>query len=177
MKYFTYQRFQALQDTDGSAMDAADAAWQAAVEQYDAYLQTVRPDLPGPVQRLLDGFYYHDARVLSLGQRGDVFVISLQLDVPPNELLTLSYVLAGPPDLRQHSDPGPAGDGAPLWQYEELEVVGEGSGRHFVHSILFDNGWELRLPFRDVQLATTDPIFPRPRTGTAQGMAAFAGPA
>src|SRR5271170_2961477 len=105
MKYFTQQRSQALQNFDGPAMDAADADWEAAVEQYDGYLQTIRPDLPEPVLRLLDGFYYHDARVLSLGRRDDVFVISLQLDVPPNELLTLSYALAGPPELREHPTP------------------------------------------------------------------------
>src|SRR5260370_31155252 len=85
----------------GDARDAADAAWAEAVARYDAYLQTIRPEMPETVRELVDGFYLHDARVLSMGRRGDTFVISLQLDVPPSELLTIPYTLAGAPDITQ----------------------------------------------------------------------------
>ena len=51
--------------------------------------------MPESVRELVDGFFLHDARVLSMGRRGDTFVISLQLDVPPNELLTVTYTLTG----------------------------------------------------------------------------------
>ena len=68
-------------------MDAADTAWEEAVERYEAYLQTIRPDLPASVRQLLDGFYLHDANVLSMGRQGNTFIIVLQLDVPPHDLL------------------------------------------------------------------------------------------
>ena len=55
------------------------------------------------------------------------------------------------------------------WLYEEIEWVCEGGRKHFVHSILFSNGWEVRLPFQDVQTATAFPMLPHPRsTKTAE---------
>jgi hypothetical protein len=38
MKYFTRQRYLALQERGEDAMDAADAAWGEAVERYEAHL-------------------------------------------------------------------------------------------------------------------------------------------
>jgi hypothetical protein len=170
MKYFTWQRDLALQNFESAAMAAADADWEAAVDQYEAYLDTIRPELPESVRQLLDGFYYHDARVLSMGRRGDVFVITLQLAVPPNDLLTIVYTLEGTPELSKHPVAGAANE-VPLWQYEELELI-RGDGRsHFVHSILFENGWELRVPFREVQLTTAYPLFPLPRMQPAPALA------
>jgi hypothetical protein len=164
MNYFTRERYLALQDRGDDALDAADAAWAEAVARYDASLQTIRPEMPESVRELLDGFYLHDARVLSMGRRGETFVISLQLDVPPNELLTITYSLAGAPEIKQELFPWATAAAAPEWLYEEIELVREGNQSHFVHSILFNNGWEVRLPFREVHLATAYPTFPYPRT-------------
>jgi hypothetical protein len=102
-----------------------------------------------------------------MGRRGDVFVMTLQLDVPPNDLLTVTYTLAGSPEVLKPQAADGSDEGAPLWQYEELELVREEGRPHFVHSILLDNGWELRLPFRDVQLTTAEPFYPPPRTPAA----------
>jgi hypothetical protein len=164
MNYFTRDRYLALQDRGHDAMDAADAAWDQAVARYDAYLQTIRAEMPEAVRELLDGFYLHDARVLSMGRRGDTFVISLQLDAPPNELLTITYRLAGTPDITQELFPWASAAATPEWLYEEIELIREGNQSHYVHSILFSNGWEVRLPFREVDLATAYPTFPYPRT-------------
>jgi len=164
MNYFTRARYLALQERGDDAMDAADAAWAEAVARYDAYLQSIRPEMPETVRELVDGFYLHDARVLSMGRRGDTFVISLQLDVPPSELLTITYTLSGAPDIKQDLFPWATSGAAPAWLYEEIELVHEGERSRFVHSILFSNGWELRLPFREVRVATAYPTFPYPRT-------------
>jgi hypothetical protein len=171
MNYFTRERYLALQEHGDGAMDAADAAWDDAVARYDAYLQTIRPELPESVRQLLDGFYLHGARVLSMGRRGDRFVISLQLDVPPNELLMITYSLAGAPDIKQDLFPWAKSDATPAWLYDEIELIREGNQGHFVHSILFSNGWEVRLPFREVCLATAYPTFPYPRTPKAVSQA------
>jgi hypothetical protein len=50
------------------------------------------------------------------------------------------------------------------WLYDEVEQVPEGHRKHFVHSILFSNGWEIRLPFRDVHTTTVFPLLPHPRS-------------
>ena len=164
MNYFTRERYLALQERDDDAMDAADAAWATVADQYDAYVRTIRPELPEAVRQLLEGFYLHDARVLSMGQRGDTFVITLQLDVPPNELLTITYSLAGTPEIRTDRFPWAAPAETPHWLYEEIELVHDGNERRFAHSILFSNGWEVRLPFRAVDMATAYPMFPAPHT-------------
>jgi hypothetical protein len=162
MKYFTRERYLALQERGDEAMDAADAAWAEAVARYEAYLQTIRPEMPETVRELVDGFDLHDARVLSMGRRGDTFVISLQLDVPPSELLTVTYTLAGAPDINQDLFPWAKAGAVPAWLYEEIELVRKGERSHFVHSILFSNGWEVRLPFREVRVATAYPTLPAP---------------
>lgn len=164
MNYFTRQRYLALQERGDDAMDAADAAWEEAVQRYDAYVQSIRPEMPESVRELVDGFFLHDARVLSMGRRGDTFSISLQLDVPPNELLTITYALAGAPEIEQELFPWVSPGATPAWLYEEIELIHQGEQSHFVHSILFGNGWEARLPFREVCLATAEPTFPLPRT-------------
>jgi hypothetical protein len=164
MNYFTRERYLALQQRGDEAMDAADAAWAEAVERYDAYVRTIRPEMPEAVRELLEGFYLHDARVLSMGRRGDTFVISLQLDVPPNELLTITYSLAGTPEIKQDLFPWATAAATPHWLYEEIELIRQGNEPYFVHAILFSNGWEVRLPFRAVSLATAYPTFPYPRT-------------
>jgi len=163
MKYFTRERYPALQEGGDAAMDAGDAAWAEAVDRYDAYLQTIRAEMPEAVRELLDGFHWHDARVLSMGRRGPTFIISVQLDVQPNELVTITFNLTGTPEIRQDLFPWATADAAPAWLYEELELSGAGDQSHFVHLILFSNGWEMRLPFREVHLATAYPTFPYPR--------------
>jgi hypothetical protein len=163
MKYFTRQRYLAMQNLQVQAMDVADAEWQKAVDEYETYLQTIRPALSEPLRQLLERFYLHDARVLSMGQRDESFVITLQLDVPPNELLTITYTLAGPPEIKAEPFPWVKNADSAAWLYDEIEQLPEG-GRPFVHSILLSNGWEMRLAFREVQMTTAFPVLPHPRS-------------
>lgn len=163
MKYFTPELYIRLQDCEPGAMDAADTTWEDAAQRYDSYLQTILPDLPPAVRQLLDGYYLHDAEVLSAGRQGDTFVILLQLDVPPNDLLYLTYTLTADPLINRSALPAEHRSPRMTWQYEELEVCGSGETRHYRHAILFSNGWEIQVSFRDVRLATVQPIYPCPR--------------
>src|SRR5260370_808273 len=110
MRFFTPDRYLVLQNTDPTVMNAADTAWEDAVERHDAYLRNIDSELPGSVRNLLDGYCLHDARVLSIGKRGDEFVISLQLDVPPKDLLTITYTLAGQPEIDKQAFAPPGGE-------------------------------------------------------------------
>jgi hypothetical protein len=57
----------------------------------------------------------NEVRVLSMGQRGNTFAISLQLDVLPNELLTITYHLAGTAEIKQELFPWAGPAATPHW--------------------------------------------------------------
>jgi len=104
-----------------------------------------------------------------MGQRGDTFVLSLQLDVPPNDLLTITYSLTGTPVVNQETFPWVKDAYGVAWLYDEIELVGEAGQKQFVQSILLSNGWQIRLSFRDVQTTTAFPLLPHPRAGRMGG--------
>jgi hypothetical protein len=141
-------------------MDAADAEWEKAVQEYEDYLAGVRPGLTPSVWELLEGHHLHDADVLSMGRQDDLFVVTLQLDVPPHELLTISYTLDGPATVNERAFSPAAGSTRPRWLYEELERLPAGDASTYRHSVLFSNGWEIQVPFRDVRLAAARPVYP-----------------
>jgi hypothetical protein len=156
MKYFTPERYLALQDfSSNEAMNAADADWEKEVDAYEAQLALIRPRLPESVRQLLEGYFLHDADVISVGRQNGRFDVVLQLDVPPNDLLTISYVLTGEPTLNTAAFPAPGSTG-PLWLYEELDATPQG----YLHSVLFSNGWTLDVPFNDVTLTASTAVFP-----------------
>jgi Protein of unknown function (DUF4085) len=164
MKYFTKNLLERYGSPDDAVARCAEDKWEGALDRYEAYLQTIRPDMPESVRQLEDGFYFHDARVLSMGRRDENFVISLQLGVPPNELLTITYSLAGSPEINKEPFAGGKDTPFPWWLYEEIEQVRTGDRKHFIHSILFSNGWEISLPFSDVQVSRAEPVYPLPGT-------------
>lgn len=164
MKYFTPERYLALQDfSSAAAMNAADTDWEEAVAQYDAYLHSVLPSAPASVRQLVEGFFLHDADVLSMGRQGQELVVVLQLDPPPNDLLTIVYTLAGEPTINRAAFAAEHDSGRAEWMHEELEVIDPGEPGQFRHSILLSNGWEIRVPFQAVQLKTAQPVLPSQR--------------
>lgn len=165
MKYFTPERYAALQDlSSDAAMHAADADWDDAEEKYDAYYRSVEGLLPGECQRFQDTYYLHDAAILYIGQQGDRFVIALRLDPPPQQVLLLSYELAGEPRIYRDVLPSVYCEkGSASWQYDEIELVSQ-HPTVCIQSILFSNGWEVQLPFRALRIEEVQPLFPMPQT-------------
>ncbi len=48
----------------------------------------------------------------------------------------------------------------PAWNEGAVRLA-----RRAIRWILFDNGWEIRIPFRDVRLKTVRSIYPCPPSG------------
>src|SRR5439155_23566280 len=103
--------------------------------------------------------------------RAPSFVIALQLDAPPKELLVLHYrgVRFDGPPFRPRWHPR-----FPFLElrHDEIELAPADGQVEFLHNILFSEGVELRLRFADFDFATLKPmteIFSRPnaRTKTA----------
>ena len=149
MKYFTpslYGRMQAIVEDE---VEAAHAEWERAVDRYERRLSKIRPTLPKPLRYLLEDLYLHDANVLSLARNGDKFVIVLELEVPPKNLVVITYTLAGKPVIDFAALPPEHCTTHPLWMYDEVNVSQK---RLYSHEILFSNGWHVRLRFRAVEV-------------------------
>lgn len=166
MKYFTPERYIALQDfSTDEVMNAADAAWEEAVDQYDAYYRSVEAALPGEYRKLQESYYLHDATILYMGRRGNSFLISLRLDPPPQQVLQLTYELEGEPIIDREALPtAHRGTGVVDWMHDEVEVISQ-TPLVCVHSILLGNGWEVQLPFRTLRVEEVQVLIPAPQNG------------
>jgi hypothetical protein len=187
MKFFTPELIDRFGSDDDRVALAAQTELEQSSEAYSRRLSEVASELPQRFQELLDRYYMHDARIidhsfLGNGDSGSLegsearasisgwksaeraegrlisFWMVLELDTPPRELLALQYrsVLVEGVDIHQalREDECPYFE----WQYDEVELVDTGRGKEFRHSILFTNGLELRLRFKDFDFATLKPI-------------------
>jgi hypothetical protein len=161
MKYFTPPLIAMGRSEDDAVLDEQDRLWDEAGERYRAHLDGVRPHLPPGLRQVLDHYYLHDAVVHGMGEQGRLFVIVLRLDTPPHSLLTFEYDLVEDPVIDRDALPAPLRyKGAEVsWQYDEVEMV-PGTLPTWVQSVLFDNGWEVRLHFRDVRVREVQPLIP-----------------
>lgn len=92
------------------------------------------------------------------GERSS-FLMALQLDPPPKEVLVLHYRFVRIDEISRHRPLDD--DRCPFleWQHDEVELVRSDAGQpEGEHAILFTNGIELRLRFADFDFATLQPM-------------------
>ena len=160
MKYFTPESHVRLQDfTSDAAMNAADAASEAAQQRYDAHLQAIEPEMP-PCYHQFDDLLLHGAHVWTIGWKGDQLVMVLHKDIPPRDVVILTYTLTREPYVNRDAFPPLYRSNVMDFLYDEFDLVHEGSEKTIIQSILFGNGWEIRLHFRDVKVMLTEPLYP-----------------
>ena len=171
MKYFTPQLIVMGQSKDDQILEEQQRLWDEAGERYVAYLDSVRPRFPTGLRQIDESYYLHDAIIRGMGRRGEVFVMILQLDTPPQSILTFTYDLVEDPIIRKNVLPEEiCGTGSVVdWQYNELEMV-PGKPPNWRESLLLSNGWELTLHFRDVHVQEVQAVLPAPRNGTVSGI-------
>lgn len=150
MKYFTPELFVALQADDDDAMDAADAAWEDAVEAYSKRLSIIREGFPESACDLLDKYQLHDAVIEHLGQDGEKFVIVLRLEWPRGVTLILIYDITAPPMVKDDALPERHRASHCQWMYDEIDLGIDGVG--FTHSIFLSNGLEIGMQFHAVRV-------------------------
>jgi hypothetical protein len=164
MKHFTPELIVAYGSDEPSVWKEAAAKWETACARYNASLATLKPAFPPGLRYLEENYSLHDAVIRGMGRRDGTFVFVLQLDPPPQPLLTMTYDLVEepivksdvlPPDFRStagHID----------WQYDEIEKSSE-QAPTWQQSILLSNGWEIVLHFRDLRVEEIQALIPPPR--------------
>jgi len=160
------------QAPDERVLDEQGRLWEEAGARYVAYLDSLRPRLPAGLRQIDASYYLHDAILRGMGRSGASFVIILQLDTPPQSILTCTYDLLDDPTIIKDALPAElCGSGAVVsWQYDEIEMA-PGDPPAWRRSILLSNGWELILNFRDVAVQEVEAVLPAPRSGALEGVA------
>ena len=163
MKYFTPQRLAAYASDDEATRERGEREWEEQIERYDRYLATIKPRFSPNLKQVADGYYLHDADVLTIGRTGDQLLFVLQFDTVQRPVLLLRYDLVEGPKIDPEALPeSERHGGTPMWQYDEVELV-EGEPPTWRQSILLSNGWEITLHFRDVEVEEAEAILPAPR--------------
>jgi hypothetical protein len=155
------------QSSDPKVVGEVEAEWEILCEEYQAYLASIQDRFPPGLRNVFDSYYLHDADVHGIGVTEGQIVFYLQLDTPPQSLLTFRYDLVEEPRIVRDVLPENLRDKSVIkqWQYDEVELVG-GAPPTWRQSILLSNGWEVTLHFRDVQVEEVEAILPAPRPGS-----------
>jgi hypothetical protein len=165
MKYFTRELMERYGSSDDAVADAAHEEWEAALERYLASIERELPDHIREFNKLL----LHDAIVWSIARQGNRLILVMRKDIPPRDVVILTYSLTEEPVIDDKEAGPPEQRGAVMdFQYDELELVREHGSKSYAQSIVFGNGWEMTPRFSDVQVALVEPIYPVSEAMTAK---------
>ncbi len=179
MKFFTPDLLERFGSEDEQVALAAQEELEQRSEEYARHLRAIEAELPPRFRELQQQFYLHDARAVSplvpwpasvpwpiqaelLWPAGPgpwpSFWLALQLDAPPRDFLVLHYRFVRAQEAQRRQPL--RGDACPYleWQHDEIEITPGPDGPEFHHSILFTDGLELGLRFRDFDFATLKPL-------------------
>jgi hypothetical protein len=166
MTYFTPELYIRGQATDPQTAGEVDRLWEEALAEYERRLAEVRLDMPGHLRAFTE-LLLHDARVESISRRDGELVMVLRKDSPPQDLVTVTYTLGGEPFIDREALPPEHRSNVMDFLYDELDVIEENGQKVFTQSILFSNGWEVQLRFRDLHFTLAEPIYPVPAAVSA----------
>ncbi len=100
-------------------------------------------------------------------------MIIARKDIPPRDLVILTYDLIDEPALEPFASDLRDWSGPALFNFDEFDVVQCAGEPLYTQEIVFNNGWLLRLRFRDVQVALADPLYLAHQPGQALVAAPF----
>jgi len=166
MKFFTAELLERYNSDDAATASAADAVWEAANERYVQHLRALEPELPEHL-RAFNALLLHDAFVQALARNGHQLIMVLKKDIPPRDLVILCYDLVDEPILVPFARSPGDWQNLTRFDFDEFDRIQEGEDRVYTQAIVFVNGWELRLRFRDVQVTLAEPWVPANGKATA----------
>jgi hypothetical protein len=159
MKYFTGELIERLGSSDESIVGTAEAEWDRRLEEYERHLRRIEADLPDHIKDF-NGLLLHDARVHDIARRDGRLIMVLRKEIPPRDLVVVTYSLVSEPSIDFEGLPARERSPVMAYLYNEFDVERKNQELSYAESILFSNGWELRLCFDDVQVNLAEPIYP-----------------
>jgi hypothetical protein len=159
MKFFTRDLYRRCRSIDEGILNAACEEWEQANEAYERHLAAIEPEFP-PHLRDFAELLLHDAKVQSIARQGKQLILVLHKDIPPRDLVILCYELEGEPNVEPFADAPTDWSRPTTFQFDELEVEREGEVKIYCQSIVFANGWLMRLRFRDVRVTVAQSVYP-----------------
>ena len=159
MKHFTRELKERYGSSDDAIAIAADAEWEAALERYQRYLSSIEAELPAHI-RDFNNLLLHDAIVWSIARHANNLTMVLRKDIPPRDVVVLTYELTDDPVIDKDALPPEHRSGVMDFQYDEFELLRQHERTTYQQSIVFGNGWEMTLRFADVRVTLAEPIYP-----------------
>jgi hypothetical protein len=170
MRYFTRDLYRRCRSTDEAVLNAACEEWEQANEVYERHLATIEPEFP-PHLREFAALLLHDAKVQSIARQGNQLILVLHKNIPPRDLVILSYELVDEPVVEPFADVPADWSRPTTFQFDELDLVRDGEGKLFSQSIVFGNGWLMRLCFRDIRVMVARSVYPASVSGSLPAFA------
>lgn len=161
MKYFTPELLARYASDDPAVAGAADAEWESANDRYGQLLLQLEPELPANI-REFNSLLLHDALVQSLARENGRLIMILKKDILPREIVILRYELEEEPVLLPFEQNPRDWQKPTHFNFDEFDR--EQGQTIYTQSIVFSNGWELRLRFRDVHVTIAEPWIPANRS-------------
>lgn len=159
MKFFTRDLYRRCRSTDEAVLNAACEDWEQANEAYERHLAAIEPELP-PHMREFTELLLHDAKVQSIARQGNRLILVLHKDIPPCDLVILNYELDGEPVVEPFADAPDDWNRPTTFQFDELDVEDKEGIKIYSQSIVFDNGWLMRLRYNDVRVTVAQSMYP-----------------
>jgi hypothetical protein len=172
MRFFTRELYERSQSAVDEVVDAAEEEWEIANERYDEHLRAIGADLPAHV-RAFNELLLHAAVVGMIAREATRLVVVLRKDIPPRDLVILTYDLVDDPVLEPFAREPGDWLGPARVNFGEFDATHESGAPVYTQEIVFDNDWLLRLRFRDVRAALADPLYLAHQPGQALVAAPF----
>jgi hypothetical protein len=96
----------------------------------------------------------------SLAREGGWLIMVLKKDIPPRDLVILRDELAEEPALVPFARHPRDWQKPTHFDFDEFDREQNGQEAVYTQAIVFANGWELQLRFRDVQMTLAEPGTP-----------------
>jgi hypothetical protein len=152
MKFYTAEMVNRWnEDVQGTNKDVYDREWEEAQDAYDKHIQSITDDLSYSVRKFTDAVL-HDETLISVPKvnnfgAGDEFTV-VTVSKRDGLLHVVTWVLDEIPKLKFNDGKGfDLKDRMGVWLYDEVGINGEGK---YTHNVLFSNGMELAVVFRDM---------------------------